>query len=62
MLLSWAVRYRYQVALRSPPAGRYLNVYKLYLNQLNELRILDDKSDRRNAIELYEKLITTASA
>jgi branched-chain amino acid transport system substrate-binding protein len=49
------------------PAGRYLNAFKLYVDQLNqrggllghkvELRILDDKSDTRTAIELYEKLI-----
>lgn len=50
------------------PAGRYLNVTKLYVDQLNErggllghkveLTILDDESDRRTAIELYTKLIT----
>jgi branched-chain amino acid transport system substrate-binding protein len=50
------------------PAGRYLNAYKLYVDELNqrggllghkvELRILDDKSDTRTAIELYERLIT----
>lgn len=50
------------------PSGRYLNVFKLYVEQLNErsgllghkveLRILDDKSDTRTAIELYQKLIT----
>lgn len=50
------------------PAGRYLNAWKLYVDELNErggllghkveLRILDDKSDTRTAIELYEKLIT----
>lgn len=50
------------------PAGRYMNVFRLYVDDLNrrggllghkvELRILDDKSDRRTAIELYEKLIT----
>ncbi len=50
------------------PAGRYFNVFKLYVEQLNErggllghkveLRILDDKSERHTAIELYQKLIT----
>ena len=50
------------------PGGRYLNAFKLYVDQLNqrtgllghkvELRILDDKSDTRTAIELYERLIT----
>jgi len=51
------------------PAGRFLNAWKLYVDELNqrggllghkvELRILDDTSDTRTAIELYEKLITT---
>lgn len=50
------------------PAGRIMNVFRLYVDELNQrggllghrvqLRILDDKSDRRTAIELYEKLIT----
>lgn len=50
------------------PAGRFLNAWKLYVDELNqrggllghkvELRILDDKSDRRTAIELYDRLIT----
>ena len=50
------------------PASRYYNARKLYVNELNarggllghkvELRILDDKSDKRTAIEHYEKLIT----
>ncbi len=50
------------------PAERYLNARKLYVDELNarggllghrfELKIYDDKSDRRTAIELYEKLIT----
>jgi len=49
------------------PAGRYLNAWKLYVDELNqrggllghkvELKILDDKSDTRTAIESYEKLI-----
>ena len=49
------------------PAGRFLNAYKLYVDELNrrggllghqvELRILDDQSHRRTAIELYDKLI-----
>ncbi len=50
------------------PAGRILEGRKLYIDELNsrggllghkiELKILDDKSDARTAIELYEKLIT----
>ncbi|MFQ5936381.1 MAG: amino acid ABC transporter substrate-binding protein [Acidiferrobacterales bacterium] len=50
------------------PAGRYLNAWKLYVQELNErggllghkveLKVLDNKSDRRRAIELYEMLIT----
>ena len=50
------------------PAGRSLNGRKLYVEELNArggllghkvvLRIYDDKSNRRTAIELYEKLIT----
>ncbi len=50
------------------PAGRQHNARKLYVDELNarggllghgvELRILDDKSDVRTAIELYERLIT----
>jgi len=50
------------------PAGRVYNARKLYVDELNarggllghrvELRILDDKSDIRTAIELYERLIT----
>ncbi len=49
-------------------AKRYLNARKLFVDELKarggllghkvEMRILDDKSDRRTAIELYEKLIT----
>ncbi len=50
------------------PAGRVLKARKLYVEELNarggllghkvELKIYDDKSDVRPAIELYEKLIT----
>jgi len=50
------------------PAQRYYNARKLHVDELNarggllghrvEMRILDDKSDKRTAIELYEKLIT----
>ena len=50
------------------PSGRQYNARKLYVDELNarggllghgvELRILDDKSDIRTAIELYERLIT----
>ncbi len=52
----------------SVPAKRYLSARNLYVDELNarggllghkvELRIYDDKSDRRTVIELYEKLIT----
>ena len=45
------------------PAGRFLNAWKLYVDELNqrggllghkvELRILDDTSDTRTAIDLY---------
>jgi branched-chain amino acid transport system substrate-binding protein len=50
------------------PARRMYNARKLYVDEVNarggllghgvELRILDDKSDKRTAIELYEELIT----
>ena len=50
------------------PAGRIHNGQKLYVEELNarggllghkiELKIYDDKSDKRTAIELYQKLIT----
>ena len=50
------------------PAGRYLNAFRLFVDQMNargallghkvELKIYDDKSDRQTAIRLYEKLIT----
>jgi len=50
------------------PAGRIHNGQKLYVEELNagggllghkvELKFYDDKSDRRTAIELYQKLIT----
>ncbi len=50
------------------PAKRYLNTRKLFVDELNarggllghkvELKIYDDKSDRRTAITHYEKLIT----
>ena len=54
---------------RSADAGRrYYNAYKLFVDELNarggllghkvELKIYDDKSNTRNVIELYEKLIT----
>ena len=49
-------------------AGRYLNARNLYVDELHarggllghkvEMRILDDKSDIRTAIAIYEKLIT----
>ncbi len=60
---SWALSGGYAEA-----AGVWLAGRKLYVEGLNarggllghkvELRILDDKSDRRTAIEIYEKLIT----
>lgn len=50
------------------PAGRQYNGAKLFVEELNadggllghkiELKIYDDKSERRTAIELYQKLIT----
>jgi branched-chain amino acid transport system substrate-binding protein len=50
------------------PAGRYYNARKLYVDELNarggllghrvKLMVLDDKSQRRTAIELYQELIT----
>ncbi len=50
------------------PAGRIHNGQKLYVEDLNagrgllrhkvELKFYDDKSDKRTAIELYQKLIT----
>jgi branched-chain amino acid transport system substrate-binding protein len=50
------------------PASRYYNARRLFVDELNarggllghrvEMRILDDKSDKRTAIELYEELIT----
>ncbi len=50
------------------PAGRIHNGQKLYVEELNagggllghkvELKFYDDKSDKRTAIELYQKLIT----
>ena len=54
-----------RVAVKS---GRYVNARKLFVDELNarggllghkvELKIYDDKNDRRIVIELYEKLIT----
>ncbi len=53
---------------KAVPGRRVFNGRKLFVDELNarggllghrvELRILDDKSDRRAAIELYQKLIT----
>jgi branched-chain amino acid transport system substrate-binding protein len=52
----------------SEPAGRFVNSWKLYVDQQNakggwagktiKLTILDDKSDKQQSIKLYEKLIT----
>ncbi len=60
---SWSVTGKYLGAGNSFLKGR-----ELYVEQLNarggllghrvELKILDDKSERRNATKLYEKLIT----
>ena len=60
---SWALTGRYAV-----PARRMLNGRQLYVDELNArggllghrvvLKIYDDKSSKRPAIELYEKLIT----
>ncbi len=57
-----------QTGVRAVRAGRVYNGRKLYVDELNarggllghrvELKIYDDKSDKRPAIELYEKLIT----
>ncbi len=57
-----------QTGYRAEPAGRQHNGVKLYVEELNEsggllghkvvLKIYDGKSDKRTAIELYEKLIT----
>ena len=53
---------------RAVPSGLVLEGRKMYLEELNgrggllghrvELKIYDDKNDKRTAIELYEKLIT----
>ncbi len=50
------------------PAGRTVKARRLYVDELNarggllghqiELKVYDDKSNKRTAIELYEKLIT----
>ena len=52
----------------SVPARRYLNARKLYADELNTrggllghkvgIKIYDDKTNKRSAIELYGKLIT----
>ena len=60
---SWSVTGKFSGA-----GGSFLKGRELYVEQLNarggllghrvELKILDDKSEQRNAIKLYEKLIT----
>ena len=50
------------------PAGRMVNSYNLYVDQMNakggwngkkiDLIMMDDKSDKQTSIKLYEKLIT----
>jgi len=57
-----------QTGRYAEPAGRMVNSYKLYVDQVNagkgwngkkiDFTILDDKSDKQTSIKLYEKLIT----
>ena len=57
-----------QTGRYAEPAGRFVNAYKLYVDQLNakggllgkkiKVTLLDDKSDKQTSIKLYEKLIT----
>ncbi len=57
-----------QTGKRAVAAGLMLEGRKIYVEELNarggllghkvELKYYDDKSDKRTAIELYEKLIT----
>ena len=57
-----------QTGRYAEPAGRFVNAYKLYADQLNakggllgkkiKVTLLDDKSDKQTSIKLYEKLIT----
>ena len=55
-----------QTGRYAEPAGRMVNSYKLYVDQVNagkgwngkkiDFSILDDKSDKQTSIKLYEKL------
>ena len=57
-----------QTGRYAEPAGRMVNSYNLYVDQMNakggwlgkkiDMIILDDKSDKQTSIKLYEKLIT----
>ena len=57
-----------QTGRYAEPAGRFVNAYKLFIDQLNakggllgkkiKVTLLDDKSDKQTSIKLYEKLIT----
>ena len=57
-----------QTGRYAEPAGRMVNSYNLYVDQMNakggwigkkiDMVILDDKSDKQTSIKLYEKLIT----
>ena len=57
-----------QTGRYAEPAGRMVNSYKLYVDQVNagkgwngkkiDFIILDDKSDKQTSLKLYEKLIT----
>ena len=57
-----------QTGRYAEPAGRMVNSYKLYVDQVNagkgwngkkiDFILLDDKSDKQTSIKLYEKLIT----
>jgi branched-chain amino acid transport system substrate-binding protein len=57
-----------QTGRYAEPAGRMVNSYNLYVDQMNakggwngkkiDLIMMDDKSDKQTSIKLYEKLIT----
>ena len=57
-----------QTGRYAEPAGRYVNSYKMFIDQQNakggllgkkiKVTLLDDKSDKQTSIKLYEKLIT----
>ena len=57
-----------QTGRYAEPAGRFVNAYKLFIDQQNakggllgkkiKVTLLDDKSDKQTSIKLYEKLIT----